>query len=127
MPLRVSRAQAKQYGISAKPKKSSPRERFGGYASSWERDYAAYLAQDGKFQGVVYEGVTLRLAPRTTYTPDFLTIDFRGKLAFHEVKGLPRPAGMVKLKVAAKMFPHFAFYLVRKVNGMWECTRVREN
>jgi len=72
-----------------------------------------------------FEGLKLRLAKRTTYTPDFTVIAADGVTEFREVKGRMRDDANVKLKVAAEMFPHYRFILVRRANGGWSEVRVQ--
>jgi len=78
----------------------------------------------GEIQWWAYEQITLKLAPDTRYTPDFVLLLADGLLQFHEVKGsLFRDDAKVKIKVAASMFP-FKFLLVRKSGQGWEITEV---
>lgn len=69
-----------------------------------------------------FEGMKLRLADNTFYTPDFFVLVACGELECHEVKGFKRKdsgaAGYyalddsrVKIKVAAEMYP-FRFVTV---------------
>jgi hypothetical protein len=51
------------------------------------------------------------LGDDTRYTPDFMVIKNDGTIEFHEVKGFMRPAARVKIKVAARMFPWFRWYI----------------
>jgi hypothetical protein len=120
MPLRLSKTQAKQYGLRAPKAATSTRQRYGGYASSWEREYADYLSQDMTIKAWQYEAIRLILAPKTTYLPDFFVTRLDGRLEIREVKGYLREKDNIKLKVAAKMFPMFRFYLVRKVGDRWD-------
>ena len=71
-----------------------------------------------------FEGMTLKLAGDTRYTPDFSVVTFSGSLNFYETKGFMREAARVRLNVAASMFP-FPFYLVRRVKGDWVIERVK--
>jgi hypothetical protein len=41
-----------------------------------------------------------------------------------ETKGFRRDDAMVKLKVAARLFPCFQFVLATRVRGVWVCTSV---
>ena len=70
-----------------------------------------------------YEGITLKLAMDTRFTPDFIVMDKDGFLEVHEVKGFMRDDAHVKLKVAAEQFP-FKFFLIRlipkKDGGGWD-------
>lgn len=129
MPLRLTQHQAKAYGLAiSKPQTVSPRQRYGGYASSWEREYADILETQRAHRELrrwQYESITLRLAIKATYTPDFLIENWDGSLEFHEVKGFQRPVGMLKLKVAARQFLMFRFLLVTKANGLWDLQDMR--
>lgn len=70
-----------------------------------------------------YEALTLKLAPDTRYTPDFVVMDKDGFLECHEVKGFWDDKARVKIKVAADKFP-FRFIAVKakpkKAGGGWE-------
>jgi hypothetical protein len=64
------------------------------------------------------EPVKLRLAGRTWYMPDFLVAECMEypvmRLTLVEVKGFMRDDAAVKLKVAASLYPHFRWLLVRR-------------
>lgn len=65
-----------------------------------------------------YEGITLKLAPDTRYTPDFAVMLAGGELELHEVKGHMRDDAAVKLKVAAEQFP-FRVLLIQRHGKAW--------
>ena len=91
-----------------------------------ERDYAELLEanrQSGVIEWWKFEGMTLKLADDTRYTPDFVVKYAHGGISFHETKGFMRGAARVRLNVAAAMFP-FPFYLVKRVDGAWFVTVV---
>lgn len=79
---------------------------------------------------VLFEKMTLVLAKRTRYTPDFMVLLSDGNIEFHEVKGSWKAPGQedsrVKIKVAAEMFPWFVFRSVvakkraKKLGGGWD-------
>ena len=75
------------------------------------------------FSFVGRESITLRLAGRTRYTPDFFTGGTLG-LACWEFKGHMRDDAAVKLKVAAEMYPFFRFILVTRERRAWICRDV---
>lgn len=52
-----------------------------------------------------FEGVKLRLADNTFYTPDFAVMAADGVLEMHEVKGFWRDDARAKIKIAASLFP----------------------
>lgn len=58
-----------------------------------------------------FEPITLRLAGRTSYRPDFLIQRLDFTLAAVEVKGFMRDDAAVKIKVAAAQHPWMDFYL----------------
>lgn len=62
-----------------------------------------------------YEGVTLKLAKSCRYTPDFMVMLPCGEIQFHETKGYMRDDALVKLKVAASLYP-FSFWLCQHKN-----------
>jgi hypothetical protein len=64
-----------------------------------------------------YEAITLKLAPDTRYTPDFAVITCEGEMQFHETKGHWRDDALVKIKVAANLFPWAEF---RAINSKGE-------
>lgn len=59
-----------------------------------------------------FEGVKLRLADNTFYTPDFAVMAATGQMELHEVKGFWEDDARVKIKVAAEMYP-FKFLAVK--------------
>jgi hypothetical protein len=87
-----------------------------GQMNGTEADYAATL-EDEKRRGAIlwyrFEGVKLRLADGTFYTPDFAVMDKEGVIECHEVKGHWMDDARVKIKVAAEMYP-FRFYAIKK-------------
>lgn len=70
-----------------------------------------------------FEGVKLRLADNTFYTPDFAVMLSTGEMEMHEVKGFWADDARVKIKVAAEQYP-FRFIAVKpktkKAGGGWE-------
>ena len=87
-----------------------------------EAQYAEVLEirlRAGEIYSWRYEPITLRLADDTRYTPDFMVIGALGQIAFHEVKGFWRDDALVKIKVAAELFPEFKFFALRLEKGQW--------
>lgn len=60
-----------------------------------------------------FEGLKLRLADNTFYTPDYAVMTNVGEIECHEVKGFWTDDARVKIKVAADLYP-FRFIAVRK-------------
>ncbi len=79
----------------------------------------------GEIQWYKFEGVKLRLADKTFYTPDFAVMAKDGTMEIHEVKGslkFIQDDAKVKIKVAAELYP-FKFFLLapiaKKHGGGW--------
>jgi hypothetical protein len=70
-----------------------------------------------------FEGIKLRLADNTFYTPDFFVMNAEGQLEAHECKGHWLDDARVKIKVAAANYP-FKFIAAKpkakKNGGGWE-------
>ena len=70
-----------------------------------------------------FEGLKLRLADNTFYTPDFAVLSHDGVMECHEVKGHWQDDARVKIKVAAEQYP-FRFFAVKKLpknaGGGWD-------
>ena len=67
----------------------------------------------GEYLDVRYEALTLRLAPKTTYTPDFLVVTADHLIELHECKGgFTRDDARVKWKVAAELYPFFTWRMI---------------
>lgn len=111
-------------------KASTRKAKKPGEMNSLEKAYAKVLEERRLVGEVVewfYEKVTLVLANRTRFTPDFLVRLANDELEFHETKGFMRDDAAVKLKVAADQFP-FRFYLIyripKKKGGGWDIREV---
>jgi hypothetical protein len=97
-----------------------------GQMNKTEAEYSKLLAlrqQSGDVLWHLFEGVKLRLADNTFYSPDFAVMRADGQLEMHEVKGFWADDARVKIKVAAERFP-FRFVAVKKRpqkdGGGWE-------
>jgi len=60
-----------------------------------------------------FEGVKLRLADNTFYSPDFAVMLASGHMEMHEVKGFWQDDARAKIKIAADLYP-FRFIAVSK-------------
>lgn len=81
-----------------------------------EAEYARFLElrkAAGEIAWFAFEGVKLRLADKTFYTPDFAVMRADGLIEMHEVKGHWMDDARVKIKVAAEQFP-FRFLAFKK-------------
>ena len=100
-----------------------------GVMNPTEEWYAAQLEElkhSGAVQWYKFEGITFKLAPRTTYTPDFAVMMADNTIELHEIKGFWTSSARVKIKVAAETFP-FRFIAVvakkiaKKNGGGFDC------
>lgn len=87
-----------------------------GQMNKTEEEYARHL-EARKIAGEVawykFEGIKLRLADNTFYTPDFAVMIASGEMEIHETKGYWQDDAKVKIKVAADMYP-FRFIALKK-------------
>lgn len=96
-----------------------------GERNKTEAQYETML-EDMRVAGDVlwyrFEGVKLRLADNTFYTPDFAVMLSSGQMEMHEVKGFWADDARVKIKVAAELYP-FRFIAAvprkKKDGGGW--------
>ena len=61
-----------------------------------------------------FEGLKLRLADNTFYTPDFAVMFASGAMECHEAKGFWTDDARAKIKIAADMYP-FRFIAIKKL------------
>lgn len=69
--------------------------------------------QAGEVAWFKFEGVKLRLADNTFYSPDYAVMLADGSMEMHEVKGVWLDDARAKIKIAADMYP-FKFIAIRK-------------
>ncbi len=70
-----------------------------------------------------FEGIKLRLADNTFYTPDFAVMLATGEMELHEVKGFWTDDARVKTKVAADQYPFRIIGVTvkpKKAGGGWK-------
>lgn len=96
---------------------------YAPYRSRTEQRYAALLdvwQREGQVRKWRYEAMRLTLATlKTTLTIDFWLTRPDGRIELHEVKGFAREDAMVKLKVAAVLYPEWRIILVRWQKQAW--------
>lgn len=97
-----------------------------GQMNKTEQAYDAHLEalqHAGQVRWRKFEGLKLRLADNTFYTPDFAVMAADGVIECHEVKGFWQDDARAKIKVAADLYP-FRFIAVKartkKSGGGWE-------
>jgi hypothetical protein len=97
-----------------------------GTMNKTEAAYECFL-RDAQSLGDIlwyrFEGLKLRLADNTFYTPDFAVMASDGVMECHEVKGFWRDDARAKIKIAAEQYP-FRFKavqaLAKKHGGGWK-------
>jgi hypothetical protein len=93
------------------------------------------MKRNGDIESWRFEAIRLKLAEKTHLTVDFYVIRSDGLVEFHEVKAcrsdgkfLVEDDARVKLKVAAELYPEFAFLMAGKLpaksGGGWKYERV---
>lgn len=97
-----------------------------GEMNKTEQAYAdrlKLLLHAGEVAWFKFEGLKLRLADNTFYTPDFAVMLASGEMEMHEVKGFWQDDARAKIKIAADLYP-FRFIAVKvrakKDGGGWE-------
>ncbi len=101
------------------PTKKKPRR--AKEPNQTEREYEAILKR--QFPGAVirWEALTLRLADRCTYSPDYIVFLPNGSIECHEVKGgFIFPKALVKPRMAAEAFPWRFVLAQKRKGGEWE-------
>jgi len=127
--IRLSRSEARALGIRP-PAADRPADGM----NRTERRFAEVLAgARARGQLVAYwrEPIKLRLAGRTSYTPDFgVWMHHHGAigptLALVEIKGFLRDDAAVKIKVAASLYPCFRFLLCYRGRAGWRTHEVTD-
>jgi len=65
------------------------------------------------------QNITLKLADDCRLTPDFNYVCPSGRMVFVDVKGFQREDALIKMKVAARMFPVFSFIISKRDGVSW--------
>lgn len=90
--------------------------------------YAAFLEQQRTTGAVLFwafEPMKIVLAPKTTYTPDFLVVRPQLPMRFVDIKGTKKelpwiePDAALKIKLAAVLYWPFEFLVSWHVRGRW--------
>lgn len=129
--MRMTTEQFNAAQSRAKPKET-PKQRMQalgrlktGAMNKTEQAYALMLDTLVHSQEIAwykFEGVKLRLADNTFYTPDFVVMAANGLIEMHEIKGYWLDDARAKIKIAADMYP-FRFLALKakakKDGGGW--------
>lgn len=118
-------------GCARSPQRSTKNAHYAlgrlkvGAMNKTEAAYAAHLQQRvmaGEVAWFKFEGMKLRLADNTFYSPDFAVMLSTGELEQHEVKGFWQDDARAKIKIAADIYP-FKFIAIKarakKDGGGW--------
>lgn len=107
-PTAQERATALRYASHPKRRMQALGRLKTGQMNKTESAYAQHL-ETRKAAGEIlwyrFEGLKLRLADNTFYSPDFAVMLVDGSLECHEVKGFWQDDARVKIKVAADQYP----------------------
>ncbi|HEX3163563.1 MAG TPA: DUF1064 domain-containing protein [Pseudolabrys sp.] len=93
-----------------------------GKMNKLEEAYASHLEMRkmlGEVAWYRFEGIKLRLADNTFYTPDFAVMLADRQMECHETKGFWKDDARAKIKIAADQYP-FVFYGVKKSRAGWD-------
>lgn len=113
------------------------KRREAGDRNKVEAAYEAHLGlllKAGEIDGFEFEGIKLRMADLTWWTPDFLVYAADGVVELHDTKGTTKKGksdgtrvsapwieedAKIKMKVVAERFPFRVFAVFKTANG-WE-------
>jgi hypothetical protein len=84
-----------------------------------ERTYLAYLRGTNSGAWIGVQNITLKLADDTRFTPDFSVVNHDGEMRLIDVKGFQREDALIKIKVAARLFPFCRFVIVKRDGSGW--------
>lgn len=109
------------------PARGRTARREAGKMNNLEARYAAQVLEPMKRSGEIieywFERFTFKIAQDCRYTPDFVLLKADGLLECHETKGFFEDDALVKIKVAADLFP-FRFVAIqmiaKKHGGGWK-------
>ena len=93
--------------------------KMNGLESRYRREVLGPRELSGEIIAVEFEGMKLRLADKTFYSPDFLVVT-PDCIEVHEVKGHWEDDARVKWKAAAEKFWAFKFFAATRVKGEWQ-------
>lgn len=89
-----------------------------------EKRYLAWLRTlDDHWIGI--QCITLKLAFRLRYTPDFWALDSHGLRAIDTKGPHVWEDSIVKIKIASRLFPMFRFLLAKEENHQWKHQEIK--
>lgn len=123
--MRRYRKNTRSLGVEVNPSILALGRLKTGAMNKTEAAYDAHLAllqHAGQVLWRKFEGLKLRLADNTFYTPDFAVMAADGVIECHEVKGFWTDDARAKIKIAADLYPfRFKAFKARakKDGGGW--------
>lgn len=90
-----------------------------------ELAYLHHLRAQPNNVWVGVQNLTVKIADDCRLTPDFAVLNASGKLTLIDVKGFQREDALIKMKVAARLFPMFEFSIVKREGVGWSEQIVR--
>jgi hypothetical protein len=113
MPLKLTAAQARAFGIRPPARADRPADGMNGIERSFWRGVLEPARARGDLVACWREPLKFRLGGRCWFCPDFAAVEPDGRLVLIELKGgWFRDDARVKTKVAASLYPHFGWLLV---------------
>lgn len=101
------------------------RQKSGPRLNKTEQAFEDHLKVTLPDHRLLSQAISFRLGNGTNFRPDCITVSLNGEWTAWEVKGFARTAAIVRLKVAASLYPFIAFRLVTKQKaGGWAIERV---
>ena len=88
-----------------------------------ERAYHEHLKRLN-YPWIGVQNLTFKLADDTRFTPDFTVVE-ANEMRCIDVKGFQREDALIKIKVAARMFPWVTFAIVKKEKDGWNTLVVK--
>lgn len=88
-----------------------------------ERAYHEHLKRLN-YQWIGVQNLTFKLADDTRFTPDFTVVE-ANEMRCIDVKGFQREDALIKIRVAARMFPWVTFAIVKKDKDGWNMMMVK--
>lgn len=97
--------------------------------NKWEERYCEEwldpLTLEGQLLWFEFEPFKIELAYRCTLTVDYFSFSRNGFIFADDIKGFLRDDANVKIKVAARMFPHITFRFAALKGRQWTWKEVR--
>jgi hypothetical protein len=111
----------------AEQKAKTPKARQMNRTEAKRAQELETLKRAGEIKHWAYEAITLTLAPDCRYTPDFFVVENDRSVRFEETKMRWWEDARIKIRLAAQLYPMFAFSALIKAKakdgGGWRTER----